>query len=489
MRLSRTLVGMTAFCIWMLAPASDAIAQQPHLSFSDDVKMLDCTPVSSAPCFATSFNILDQNDHPYGLELGNNLVSNLKVTADGAPAQVFYAAGAAAQSSRRRLTLILIDISGSMARKLPMGQTRFQAARSALAQFLYDFRDGVDQVAIVPFESHNVVSTIESAVFAQNREQAEGLVQALPAPQPRNNTGLYSAVSSALDVLGRKKQSEDVDTLLVVMTDGVNDVQKRDDAGLLTGPDGLAQVHRKVAASGVEVTAIGFGNPAEIDQEALAQLSTHQPYMATNAESLNQAFNVARKLLTNRIQVGFMTTWADAASLAGKSIVFRATLQLPNGTQLTSNEARFETPQLVPPVPSGKAGPDMLRALSSMAAPRETGWVGLLRPVLVFLGLGLMLLIAWFWVPRVIWPGQYMGKVTLSKSTMKWAGGTQSRPGTLPASSGQARSAAPQNVRPRNVPPGFESSSGAAGQRTPRDATIVRPMGEVTRLRLEKEQK
>ena len=64
------------------------------------------------------------------------------------------------------------------------------------------------------------------------------------------------------------------------MTDGTNDVRPGDDAGLLAGIGGLTQVHNDVAQSKIEVIAIGFGDQAEIDQHALAQLSTRRPYMA-----------------------------------------------------------------------------------------------------------------------------------------------------------------------------------------------------------------
>lgn len=482
-----SLVLCATLCVVM--GVGTVAAQQPHLSFADPVKMLDCTPVSSAPCFSASFNILDEHDQLAAVDLGSNLVSRVKITADNTNAPVFYAAGAATQSRRGRITMILVDISGSMIQKLSTGETRFQAARSALAQFLYDFRDGVDQVAIVPFESHNVVSTIQSAAFAQTREQADGQARALPAPRKQNNTALFSAVSAGLDVLKarREMQAADVDTLLIVMTDGTNDVQHGDDPGLLSGNGGLVQAHSNVALARIEVIAIGFGDPAKIDQYALAQISTRTPYMAADADGLNKAFSQTRKLLTDRMQVAFLTAWTDAASLAGKSIAFKATLTLPDGRTVISNEGRFDTPQLGPPLPSGKASAELLKGLSALkTAPAELSWVELLRPVFVFLGLGILLLIAWFWVPRLIWPGQYMGSIALPKSAMKWSGGTQVRRSSPPGSGGPGVN---RGLPSRNAPPGFESGSGAPGQRTPRDATVVQPMGEATRIRLNKDQK
>ena len=55
------------------------------------------------------------------------------------------------------VVLLIVDISGSMNDRISGGQTRFEAARSAIAQFLDGMQEGSDRVAIVPFESHNVV--------------------------------------------------------------------------------------------------------------------------------------------------------------------------------------------------------------------------------------------------------------------------------------------------------------------------------------------
>src|SRR5207302_2769723 len=118
-------------------------------------------------------------------------------------------------------------------------------------------------------------------------------------------------------------------------------------------------------------------------------------------------------------------------------------------------------------------------------APVEAGWLELLRPIFVFLGLGIILLIAWFWIPRLIWPGQYMGSISLPKSSMKWSGVTQVRR-SPPGAGGPG---AGRGLPPRNAPPGFESGGRTPSQRTPKDATIVHPMGDATRIRLDKDQK
>ena len=482
--MSLSAVGRVVTVVACFTCATLFAQDHPHLSFADQVQLLDCQPVSAIPCFATSFNIVDGSGVPYPVDLPkpDRLLTDFKITADDAPVKVFYvSAGGSRKSVRGRLALVLVDISGSMARTLASGETRFQAARSALTQFLDSFQDGVDEVAIIPFESHDVAATIRAASFAHTKEDALSQVRSIPDPQRRNNTALYSAVSLGLDVLsdhvrameaGNKTYSPE--SMLVVMTDGTNEVLAGDDPGLLSGPEGLEQVARKVSSSRLQVVGIGFGEQSEIDLDALRRISTEPPYMASDAEHLKKIFEFARKLLIDRMQVAFLSPWPDRASLAGRNVHFRAALQLPDGSSLTSDEAVFGTPQMGLPLFSGKAGVEELEALNTQLQSNETGWLTLLRPVFVFLGLGGILVVAWFWIPRLVWPGQYIGSIALAKPAGKWAS---------PTRAGQR----PDRSLPKNAPPGFEAGKAGSRQRTPDDATVVQPASEDTKIRLHRD--
>ena len=479
--MSLSAAGRMVVTVVVITGISLFAQEQPHLNFADQIQLVDCQPVSPVPCFTTSFNIVDSNGEPYGVDLPNAdlLRRDLTITADGVPVKVFYVStGASQKSVRGRLALVLVDISGSMARKGATGETRFQAAQSALTQFLDSFQDGVDEVAIVPFESHNVASTIRAASFAHTKDEALAQVKNLPSPQAPNNTALYSAVSFGLDALHdhihtlqEPDRSYAPETMLIVMTDGRNEVYAGDDPGLLSGAEGLDEAARKVSASGIQVIGIGFGERNEVDLAALQGLSTEQPHMAMDAQELKRIFVFTRKLLVDRIQVAFLSPSADRASLAGRAIRFKATLLLPGRPPLTSKEEIFATPQMGLPLFSGKANEAELAALNAQINSNETGWLTLLRPVFVFLGLGGMLLVAWFWIHRLAWPGQYIGSIALARPAAKWAS---------PSRRGQR----PMQAAPKKVPPGFEPGKTGAGQRTPQDATVVQPLKESTKTRL-----
>jgi hypothetical protein len=296
---------------------------------------------------------------------------------------------------------------------------------------------------------------------------------------------LYSAVVDGVNLLNRHLQqtqassSPSPEALLIVMTDGRNEVLPGDDAGLLAGAAGLEETAKDVTASRIPVIGIGFGERNEIDQVALGRLSTQPPYMADDAEGLKKAFTFTRRLLVDRVQVGFLSPWPDRAALAGKTIAFRANLVLPDGLVIDSNDGAFQTPQMGIPLYSGRASLDELAALSAATSePVEAGWVPLLRPMIVFLVLGGLLLIAWFWVPRLVWPGQYLGNISLAKPPVKWSNATNGRQGE------QRRSPHPPAY---DAPSGFLQVKGQPARRKPEDATIAQPMGDATRMRLDRD--
>jgi hypothetical protein len=479
-RLLRAIASIVAGgIVCMLGLPAPAAAQGPagRLDFADSLRMMNCDPAAAAPCFRLKFNIVDAQGNPLGAQLPapDKLADSIAIRVDGQEIKPFYAVaeGGVAQATRNRTALVLIDISGSMNTELPSGGTRFEAAKAALSHFLDNFHDNADQVAIIPFESHDVESTIRAAHFASTRDEALRQVNSLPAPQPRNNTALFSAVLLGLDVL--KKHAADSgpgalapETMLIVMTDGSNDVERGDDPGLLAGSSVPEEVSGGVQASGIQVIAVGFGDRKDIDETALRHLSTRL-YMPDSAEQLKQIFSFARTLLNNRIRAAFASPYPDRSSLAGRTMVVSARLTLASGESLASGDKAWETPQLGVPLYEGKCDGAEMKALLRYNALPGGGWMAVLRPVLVFLGLGTLLLVLWFWIPRLVWPEQYIGVVGAPN---RWAeaGRTFSVKARPPAPAGFET--VKNNVRP---PP-----------RAPGDATVVQQRPDFSKTRLQK---
>src|SRR5262247_2210978 len=122
--------------------------------------------------------------------------------------------------------MMLFDLSGSMITGSLGGRTRLDAAKDAARVLVEKFRPG-DRIAIAPFESHEVRARIENAVFAETPEAAEDQINRLQARRD-GNTALYSATVFALNRLQRLKKT-DRQYMLVVLTDGENDVRPGDD--------------------------------------------------------------------------------------------------------------------------------------------------------------------------------------------------------------------------------------------------------------------
>lgn len=462
-----------------------AFAQSGKLDFADKVRLVSCDPSTSKPCFRVKFNVVDAQGSPLNINLPPNkdLRGKLKIYLDNQEIDPFFAVAQSGdnQAVRGRIALILVDISGSMNQRLPSGMTRFETAKAALSQFLQGFDPSVDRVAIVPFESHDVANRISSAQFATTSAEALTQISALPTPGPKNNTALYSAVVQGLQVLADQATTTSnvngattPESLLVVMTDGKNEVgAKGDDLGLLDGPAGLQEAANAARNSGVQVIAVGFGDPGSIDESALRAIST-KAYMADNLEKLTQAFNFARTLLTNRIVATFASPWDDRASLQGKTLQVKAALTV-SGKKLESDERQWSAPQIGTPSFDGKCDTAELKAALPIV-PASGSLLSMLRPVLVFFGLGTLLLVLWFWVPRLIWPEQYIGSLpgTSADGGMRWANMSRAR-------------SSDQGPPMRQAPPGFGGQKG--GAQPPRAAgerTVVRPEADFSKSRLQK---
>jgi len=457
----------------MLVGATVALSQTGYLDFADRIRLVSCDPSTTKPCFRLAFNVVDAQGSPLNLNLpaAKDLRGQLKVTMDNQEINPFFAVAQTGQTKavRGRVALILVDISGSMNRVLPLGRTRFQTAQEALGQFLDGFDSSVDRVAIVPFESHNVADQITAAQFAATKADALAQIQALPTPRPKNNTALYSAVVLGLQVLARQTAAtaSSPETQLIVMTDGKNEVYKGDDSGLLDGPAGLQQAANAVQSSGTQVIGIGFGDPSSIDAAALRELST-KLYMAEDRDRLKQAFSFARTLQTNRIVATLVLPVDDRSSLEGRTLHLKAALNLLDGRHFESGEKIWAAPQMSVPTFDGGCDTAELKAALQLA-PGSGNWFSVLRPVLVFLGLGTLLLVLWFWVPRLVWPEQYMGTFAIQgRGSMRWADKTQSKSRARPS---------------RPAPPGFETRDGGAQPpRAPADRTRVMPDFSKSRL-------
>jgi Ca-activated chloride channel family protein len=461
-----------------------AIAQTASLDFLAKPTLIECEPEGAEPCFRLTFGFVDDSGKPVKVALpqAKQLASHTEVQLDEYTVKPFYAvATSGAQQTRRpQSTLLLFDISGSMRRTDLGGQSRFEAAKSAAAEFLKNFSDGSDQVAIVPFASRGVENTIASAPFVTTRAEAAAQLDALPKPEARNNTALYSAVRAAVQTLAQHRQPGGERPRLILLTDGTNDVRPEsgDDAGLLTGAGGLAAAASVVQQSGVDVLPIGLGDRQSIDEVAMARLGTRPPLITFDVDALHKAFGLQQTPQDAGVTVLLQAprSLASRTLLAGRVIHFRAKISLLDGTVLVENrQAIWVAPPVATPSFEGEATEAEQRAFLSDARLDRGSILVVLRPFIAFVSLATLLALLWFVLPRFLWPERYDNRSARPVRPEYW-------PGVEPIS----RRDRQPSYKP--APPGFETAGrgGRAAARTPGEHTIVHPITtmDTTKTRL-----
>jgi len=391
-----------------------------RLQKADQVHMLQSKDSSNKPFFRMRLTV------PEGIPKLKTPANSIEILEGDHTYRPFYVqlgqetlAAPAAASTSRRFALIVMDISGSMLEQLASGQTKFEAAKAAAKQFLNGFQPGIDNIAVVPFESRQVASKIRRAVFASDVQSVTAQIEGLPAPDRKGNTGLYTAIESALEVLNEKKK-EDISrsAMLLVLTDGKNDVHpnKGDDPGLLEGDQGLAKVVSSARSSGFTVVTIGFGDtPGSIDAAALRRIASPDHYWsAGNLQSLEQIFRREKEALINQFDVTFATGWRDTRSLMGRDIRFRVRMHTDDGRLFESDPIAFATPETSEPPFEGLLSANEEEALirqgplKTEGPPVESFEDVLLSRLMIMAVLGLVLAALWFGVPRMIWPERYL---------------------------------------------------------------------------------
>ena len=165
-----------------------------HLELLQPPQLVNC---DTRPFFRVVLSPVDADRRAVGVSLGTGDPRKLFQVMDGGRShRVVYVGGPETARAAGSYTLILFDTSGSMNARMPgSGESRFILAKAALRRSLSTFQDGVDSIAVVPFDSHNVVSRIKAASFQDTRKGVESQLDALPNPLSNNDTVVRSFAS------------------------------------------------------------------------------------------------------------------------------------------------------------------------------------------------------------------------------------------------------------------------------------------------------
>jgi Mg-chelatase subunit ChlD len=377
MNTSRILVvGCAALLLWTGAPSSAASpAQQLQLRPVGPVQMLQREPGDPTPFFRLELTIVDERQSPIAVDWPwpkhqRGLKKAIEINAKGhGTVRPFYVESPKATAKPEpivRETMLVVDISGSMTDRLADGRTKFEAAKEAINRFLHNLQEGVDHIAIVPFESRHVVARIKAGRFVNTK--AEAIQQMEELPRPRGHTALYSAAMAALEVLESRKASRPWRKFrLIVLTDGQNDVRSGGDPGLLDGPRGLDAVVSKASQVKIPIYAVGFGKPRDLDEESLRAMawpSASNYYPAPDPAQLERVLEelkVVRRALLNRLRITFATDHREWSTLKG--LTFNVRFKRPDGRWIESVEIRWFCQPMTACPPEGTLTEAEIRAL------------------------------------------------------------------------------------------------------------------------------
>lgn len=415
--MSRVGRGLLALVVAAAGAAEPSRAQQAPLP---DVLLVRCAPTTDVACLTVS------------LDLDAAVAGRLRSPGGGIDTawQVRYRRDTAVGALGRRVAgatprpariLVLVDVSGSMKTQTVAGQriSGIGNAKIALKDYLLRPLDSLSgdavRVAVAPFGSIDVERRIEAARFvppAQAMDQVDGL----PAPD-RENTGLYSAVVFGVRRLEAELREAGTGALgvLVVLTDGNNQVLPGDDFGLLDGPGGLAEAERVVRASAVTPWLIGVGPVDRARLAALAGSAERAQVVELDLFQLRRPLAEARDLLLSVWEVTFLVPTKGREELGRGLTTVAVGHRAANGPLAA---AVWRPPVIALPAFSGAIASGVVPA----AAVQPTGALSRRVPLLLFVTVLLAML--WLLVPRLLWPRLVpAGAATAKAKTPKAAGG------------------------------------------------------------------
>lgn len=376
----------------LLAPTPFAQSGEMRL-IAAETQLMRVREASEAPAFRMLLNVVDADGNPQKIIVSNpdQAKKAVQVFENDKELRVCHAAPG---SLPQRYAVLLVDVSGSMLQPSGNGRTKFDVMKEACLSFAQDFAPGVDHIAVIPFHSSDVVKGVNEARFFDDKA---AMIQYINEFPPSNrNTGLFSAVMAALRRLQaiKAEQGPNAQCLLLVLTDGANDVGgKGDDPDLLNSPDPVVSLAEEV---GIQIITVGFGNDQNLNEDDLSKLALPQTdnyHRARRPEDLDRYFRQARLLQLDRLKVTFLPQQELFSSLVHPH-KYRIRFQAEGGKPL---ETTVEYVPRAIPVPQG------------VLPEEETGCIDdqsrydLLWPSLIFLLFFMLHGYLYFRLPERLW--------------------------------------------------------------------------------------
>ena len=287
---SRFILTFSLLLVLTLWYTSGVFAQTPT-----PVPQIRITQVDNSkfPQVTVYVSVTDANGQPVGVDSSAVQISEngqvMKTTAVGASSS----SGQTTKGPGQLTTLLVIDVSGSMAKANKLTQ-----AKAAAEAYVNQMRPS-DQAGVIAFDTH--VSTVQAITTDH-----QALIKAIDSLQSGTDTAMFDALTSAEQLLanvsGRKA--------ILLLTDGMDNRSKSSEDGVIhaMGPGGLT------------VSTIGLGNPQDakslqgIDETSLKSLAQRAGGIYTYEPDPSQLASIFQQYGT-ALQNEYVLTYTSPSSL------------------------------------------------------------------------------------------------------------------------------------------------------------------------------
>ena len=289
-KISRFILTFGLLLVLMAWITPEAFAQTPT-----PVPQIRITQVDNSkfPQVTVYVSATDTEGQPVGVDPSAIQISEngqvMKTTAVGASSS----SGQTTKGPGQLTTLLVIDVSGSMAKANKLTQ-----AKAAAEAYVNQMRPS-DQAGVIAFDTH--VSTVQAITTDH-----QALIKAIDSLQSGTDTAMFDALTSAEQLLanvsGRKA--------ILLLTDGMDNRSKSNEDAVITamGPGGLT------------ISTIGLGNPQDakslqgIDETSLKSLAQRAGGIYTYEPDPSQLASIFQQYGT-ALQNEYVLTYTSPSSL------------------------------------------------------------------------------------------------------------------------------------------------------------------------------
>ena len=288
-RISRFILTLSLLLVLTLWFTPGVFAQTPT-----PVPQIRITQVDNSkfPQVTVYVSVTDANGQPVGVDPNAIQISEnghlMKTTSSATSAN-----GQTTKGPGQLTTLLVIDISGSMATANKLTQ-----AKAAADAYVNQMRPG-DQAGVVAFDTH--VSVVQAITTDH-----QALTNAIDLLQPGTDTAMFDALINAEQLLanvsGRKA--------IVLLTDGMDNRSKNNEEAAV----------KAIGSGGLTISTIGLGNPQDvkslqgIDETSLKSLAQQAGGIYTYEPNPSQLASIFQQY-GNALQNEYALTYISPSTL------------------------------------------------------------------------------------------------------------------------------------------------------------------------------